>query len=831
MLEITTGLEKQLDSQTPQYRKQVLLYVKKWNGSAYVFDDAVDITDYITSDGGVSPILWKLDKVKYNQWELSNCTITFNNSKQKFKQGFENGFFGTDKLLYGSKIVVKAGAKIYDESTETEYIFTGFIYQDPTYRPDGKTVDIVLRGHLANFSEFAAETISTPVTDELVGSGSGTEFTVTNDGSGFTAAYSSVKKGLTVGGAGSATELLPDDDFTLSDENDYDNPLKVTLNQALLGTESLWVTYVYWFKDKSIEWIVGQICDTVGVTAPNREISPAIFSTDATNNFTQTDETDFDLGTNTNTEQSTGEVLLKQTFHADNKISVSWTDNSVTNFVYPVSGYDATSIRCIVDSGDPSQHYYAYTAATETVGTWIFNKWGGSEAGGPVYFHFISDTGNPTSTNGYALKISGIYLYLVEITAGSETILANAILTTLSGQAYHEIRISRDSSGNFNLLIRVRISSTWQNQNYLLNWATDTTHNTPGYIIAEVHKFLSGGSSFLFSDIAESDLVQTNFGDYYPYGIYETPTIDGTASLTTWGRVLASAANATNTSSVIQWAESSDDITYSSYVDIENTGTLPATERYVKIRMVFNSDGSATPTLAEWNIDWKTSTVTIPLVNLTGLNCYDALVQLAEMVSYEIGFKGNDVFIFRPRESTIASVGEINGDNFEGIDYLSEGIDRIFNRIDVQYGIYIKTVDSETEGDASPNSLEKYGLKEYGISSSQLLPAKSVNVADAIAPTVYAYTKDIRKRATLSVKFFVQFELGDILDVNIPENSVFPLWLWGDNDRKWGDTDIVYYNQAFAKSSFSLYNTPMRIEGIEFDVMAWKIKYDLVEVV
>jgi hypothetical protein len=819
MLDISDKLAARLNSQDPHYKLQVLLYVRTWNGSAYEFAAAQDITAYLKT---VSPISWKLDKEGYNEWRFSNATLTFDNSKQKFKQGLTSGFFGTDKIIFGSKIQIKAGAVDYLGATDTEYIYTGFVYQDPVYRPDEKTVDIAIRGHLSDFETYTAETISTLVEEEVIGSDSGTEFTVANNAS---ALLTELKKGAT---PATATVLLPSEDFSVSQENSHDLPLKVTLEQALVPGENLYATYRYWRTDQTIEAVVGEICDTVGIAEADRKIAPAVFATDAESTFSQTDKAGFDLGTFSGTKIDDGDdgVTLAETFLGDNLISPTWAIVSGSPIDFTFASLDATSI-VQARSGIAAS---AKTPSATATGTWAFYL----VRGQPITdFHFVSDTGDPSTSNGYALRVSAtaaggnIFLYLYRYDSGTPTVIWTSRIEDRTDYAT-EFKISRDSDGNINIFVRYWKENTeqWYETLKVLKAATDTTHNTAGFITVAFNAVASGLMQMY--GISEAALVQTDYGGHYPEATYTTPAIDGTSSLTKWGKIYSSISNPDGTSSYVEYAESDDDVTYSDFARVESTGNLPATKRYVKLRWHAFTSVNNTPMLVEWSLRYYTTTVTIPVVNLTGLNCYTTLVKLAEMVSYEIGFDGSDIFFFRPRNSTVSSIGTLTEKNVASIDYASDGLDRIYNRVNVQYGDYTKTVDSDTEAEAQPNSLKKYGLKEYTISSSQLLPAAHVNIAVAVAPTVYAFTKDLRRRATLTTKFFVQYELGDRLTVNIPDN-IFKLWKWGDTSVAFGDTDIVYYNVAFLGQVFSLYGVDMRIEGIEFDLENWQVKYDLVE--
>lgn len=789
MRTLADNLANGLLSQSPNYYKRAELHYRYWQTDHWAWGGPIDVSDDIVD---VTPLKWKFDADYYGQFSAANCTCTFQNNRNQWKSGNVFGHIWDTRVLNGSQIKLVCGTIDPDGTENPLYIFTGYILSEPIYNPDGKTVDIQLSGRISILENTSAELVSIAVTDEVLGADSGTAFVTANVATGIIV---EVKKGSTVGGAGAATALLESKDFSITNLNNHDAGATITLEEALVAGQSLWVTYKYWYTDKTIEWIVSELCTAAGVTAT--DISPAQFENDVKTTFSQSDAADFDLGTDTDTDHSTGDVLIATTF-------------------------PRTTLSSYTDGGG-----YYYYAQVLSEGTWqvLYPL----IPGGSSTEHFISDTGNPATSSGYALKItqsgttigqSSIILYRYD--SGTPTVLySGGALPVSNGVA---VRISRDSSGVFRVWVYVGLSPQWVSLGAI---ATDTTYSTSAYWATNILP-----SAFYSRRI--DDEIATGSGSYVQTGNYVTPEIDGTASLTSWGKLVTSEAKPAGTSTVLEWREKDSGGSFGAWTAVNGDGTIGAVKQIIQLRWTAFADTTQTlsPTLAEWSIDYFTSQITIPVVNLTGLSCKSAIEEMANMCAYQMGFNAVDTFIFKPRSSTVSPAFTFDNSNIIELSKITDGSERVYNSIDVSFGIYNKHIDSVTNGDAQPNSIDIFGTKSFSFSSANLLPAENVDLAYAIAPTIYNYTAPARRRILLASKFALALELGDAVTLNVEEPDVIRLWRWGDGDVQYGQNNIVYYSDidSVVPNMLSLYGVTARVEGVEFDIMSWKTTFDLVEV-
>ena len=662
MQTLSTELKNTLNSATPKYTAQVLLYRNYWNGSAFEYLDPIDVTDQV-QQGGIGSIQTKFDTESFEKWTNSNVNITLRNERSQWLEGNPDGYYPSSEYrLFNTKVVIKVGAELEDGTSALVYAFTGYLSDDNVTYPDDRSIQFAVLDHMTIFDQRNAEEVGTVVTNECVGSGSGTAFTTANKAVGI---ITSVKKGLTASGASAATELDSGTDYSVSNLNEHDLVATITLETALNSDQSVWVTYTYWYLDKKLEWIVEKLCDLCGVT--NRSISPAVFY-----------------------------HSIKSTFSE--------------------SGSAFAGTRSYLQIGYSETRWYDLATHTETTGLYLI----------------------PTEQHTYSLY--------------------------------------------------------------------------PQYLLYDT------------------------FGCA---GTYISPVIDAGADVTSWGQFNANYNTGVRGTAAFAWRESSDSSTWSGWTDIAVGATVPATKRYLQLRFTSTPTGDINgwpqnfPNLVSWSVAYYYSTTTIPVVNMTGMSVQDAIEALAQMCCYEIGFTAQDVFVFRPRSSSSSATETFDASKIESIDSINSGDTRVYNRVSVTFGDYKRTVDSNTQGEASPNSIDLRGIREYSISNGNFLPPDSADLAYAIAPTVYEYVKEQRRRLRVTTKMALAQELGDVVEVKLSPDDFLKLWKWGDGSVRYGSKlpNVVYYNEAYLLARLPLYDVDFRVEGIEYDDTEKKTTFDLTEVI
>jgi hypothetical protein len=813
MQSVTQDTKDLLQSTNPTYSKYVGLYRNYWNGSSYELATVQEITNDIVDAG---KLMWKFDKEGFNVWSVGNVTLTLRNEKQQWKHGNPRGYFPTNYLITGSKIRIQIGT-----TGEKVYVFTGYVRRDPIMDMDGKTITITVEGSMSVFKSFNAEDISTTVTDEVLGTDSGTVFTTANVGVG---PYI-IKKGTTAGGAAAATELKPSVDFEVADHSTLATAMTVTLTDALIAGQSLWISYKYWYTNKSIDWIVEQAMILCGITSYT--ISPIVFSVDIENTWTQTLQADWEADTLINIDTTSSVNSFKQKwFLVDDFSDGQYTTNPFwAMYAYGGGAVTAAAQYLSCTSAGINSGAAANTFITKSTGTW---RWKGytdtqndSTIGG-FWFFLTQDPYVVYTGYGIVTKASTGHAYFARRIGDDYTELAD--LGAVAFNAWKEWRVTRNSSGTFNIYYEGVLKGT----------ATDTT-----YAASErFHVAAYSGSAIRVDDIYLSNAEDgTSAFDGDQAASLVSTVQDMTASLSLITTLTAiytlyggTVTIYTYTSDTVDFSAGNDP---AGYVQIGETGTiLSALKRYIKFKILITtvaSTYSVTPVVDSVVVRYYTSSTNIEFLDFTGMTVEDLLTKLAELCNYEMAFTASEEFIFRPRSTTVSSVMDFRSStNVVRLQQITDGVDRIYNQVEAKFGTYVKVADATA--DAEPNSITKYGKRKYTISSDSLLPSTNANLAYAIAPTVLAYTKNPRRRCqcvTLSLPFL---ELGDKVTLYYNEPTAFRQWKWGDTDVVWGQSDIEYYDDATVPLRVAFWAVVMRIEGMELEWFnKWESTFDLVE--
>lgn len=780
MKQISTSLTQALNSQTPRYYKKILLYKRVWNSETlqYDFTSASDISKYLVE---ISPVKWKLDTEAYSTWSCANTNLVLNNLDKKFTPGAQNSFFAEEENFFGSKVEVFGGAST-SQGKEDLLLFRGFILSCAQEYPEDKTISITLKGELEKLSSFSAEQISNTATNELLGQDEGQEFYTINFGVGV---ILEVKQGATLE---TAQTLQPSLDYKISSLNDINQGAKIKLTNALTTGQSLWISYIYWWQNKSLAWLAGQIAETAN--SQNTDIDDVSFEHAITNTFEQPAFASFDEGTLENVEISSNTLQLENNFLKDAEFS--WTTLEKPSNV----SFTFTPTSAWLSSGLLSSPAAAYTPSTQAYGTWQIDascNW--TDEANQLNF-FISSTNNYRTTNGYCLThfkygnnmICGLY----RVDNGSLVLLRAGTYALGSHITKIKYRLSRDDSGNFYLWIKALEPSTsdWQ---FLGLLATDNTYTQSNYLVIKMQNNGYQG----IENICLSPLCATGTGETSPKGNYLSPIIDGGEYLINWD--IFSVNQTLNLGSAKTFWRAKDTLedSWTEWTEITNSQTPATQKRYLQLKWsaTSNSEQTSSPVLNNWSLVYYTNSVNIALVNTYQKNCLEIMQDLALLSGFIIGYKTDGTFLFKKRTYPEPSLTLTKGEIIN-IEYQNSGIDKLFNRVCVNFGTYQEVKDNSLENLTHPNLIDKYGLKELKISAGTLLPPENANLALAAVSAIYAQVCQVKKRAVINAKFLPQIELGDTLLI-----------------------DYANYLE-----------TEMSVEGLEFDLENWTLRLDLKEV-
>lgn len=214
--------------------------------------------------------------------------------------------------------------------------------------------------------------------------------------------------------------------------------------------------------------------------------------------------------------------------------------------------------------------------------------------------------------------------------------------------------------------------------------------------------------------------------------------------------------------------------------------------------------------------------ITLGVCNLTNMSVFQALKELAALAMYEMGFDANDKFFFRKRQRT-TEVKTIGDDQIISMDNVQYDMSRLKTRVVVGYGEYTEVVDSDTQQEPHPTNKEKYGERIYEISGSQLLPADNVDLAYAVAPTIYSELSKLRLTLSIKTVLDLELELGDYVRI-VHKNNLFDGNGFAEGDGKPSDD-----GKQKGEGTSSAFYMKCKVVGIRADFNKRITSLDLID--
>lgn len=823
MQSVSNNLTSEQLRQDQYYTRTVEVYKRYWNGSAYVWEATPTIVDEYVKD--ISIVKWKLDVTNFNEWKASNFQIVLTNTRNYFSEIEPNGFWNTGSnapyIPTMTKIRIKIGQKLEDGSIEELYIITGLIDKALNFNEEDNTVQIDCIGLDAYLAKTPVDLYSTKITNEYRG-------IFPWDTNSIQTYHTNVLEITRVYHVPTAQTLKENVDYTVSNLGVKDARATITFKNIEITEDApqsihFYIDYKIAHTDKDPSWVVEQLLQSAGITSYTVE------------------DTEFDNSYEIYEDQTNSDYLKEGTTKTnidiyDNAVKIGlqlfddFSDDDYTNnptwTAYGASTVPGYGVDVVDKKMQLRKVQHVKANSTTAVGTWEIKL---KIKNCAIYIYFMSTYGYGSSSDiGYHIEYAPSIgnLRLVKDTGSTSTILGESAVE-ISDDEWFTIRITRDSSGNTNVYLNGVLKVS----------ATDNTYTTTNYfLIREAATTTSKAYETLVDYVAiDSNVVAA--GSYKSSAIYESKVIDGGAGLESWNRFKYTLSGSyigttykieTYTSDTSDFSSGNDpngwvEITYGT------TGTINSVaKRYLKYRITLTSTGGATRTLRDLRIYYSTKSAKIPILYIRNMNTLAAIRAIASMVSYEIGFDVDDSYFYRKRTTIGDPVLEIDAKtNLEKELLYDTGIDKIYNKVRVTYGIYKEEVDSNTEGETAPTSIDKYGERLYTLSGASFLTNDTANFSLAIAKAIYSYASTPKKRVKVRIKLLAQLQLGD--KVKYLREHKFGRWLWGDTDRTYGDEsdpDFVYYSDPDTNG----WNIVMRIEGIEFDIENARMTLDLVEV-
>lgn len=190
------------------------------------------------------------------------------------------------------------------------------------------------------------------------------------------------------------------------------------------------------------------------------------------------------------------------------------------------------------------------------------------------------------------------------------------------------------------------------------------------------------------------------------------------------------------------------------------------TEKLIFVSL-FSTSGAIAPIQRESLINFKTRTVLVSMANFGTQSILDVIKELAKIADFEIGLDGSGAFFFRNKQTSPLPVLVLDDSNVEKVNTFTPGWDRVYNSIRASFGSFIKEINSITQGEAAPTSINKFGVRALQVGGGNLVFQTDVDLATVMAKRYFDRYHLPKRRATLTARFMPEMELGDRVTLGI----------------------------------------------------------------
>lgn len=750
-------------------KKRLLLYRRKWNADILKYaleTKPIDVTDLLIEAGSIK---MALDTDEVDKWDASNVTLIFNNDLNCFKEGLTGGLF-ENAVLWGSKVVYNIETAERGAPTASITVFTGYVYSSPVFRDNGNRLELTVTSSLDALEYVSAESFCLTKTDELAtavtsqnSKDQGKEFATAETGVGY---VDEVKYGADFE---SAQTLSAGNDYDLSDTNEYTKPAVIKLKFTPTVGYKMWLSYRYWHKDMKIEDIVNSLLDLSGTS--NRAVEQAQFSTQGIEYVDDVQHKNYNLFCSFDG----NDVVVPQFPRNDDR---QWySGNMEWRFNVGRKTYTESTLRVrfptrgFLGLMSPNAPFYSGANVER-------NSWGSitlyGENGLSISISYTNPNSNIRVTISLTANGNTQTLYVGQNVGIAGFDFKDTGLELLAVGIYNNGWINTDAG-----VYKIFIGGVWNDFFNQITMRLQSGTNYQGQLSSQI--------SWRESNLIESEYTGKTIYSFFTYffsteGTFATqPKMRIFAELTeegtSWNQFTYTKSIVSDGVGAFTYSTSEDGETWSAEASIDNGSRINSSAHYLRIYLTITSYPGYI-TAENILISSFVSYIPIPLVNMAGLTVGDAIAQLAQMVSYEIGFNQDGVFFFRPRAASYTAI-ELSPNQLIDVSTHSADIEDFANRVSVSFGQFSSIVDDNTEGKSHPNSIDTYGIHEKEISDSNLIPADNVDISYAVALSNYEVLSHLGYTARVECIPFLELELGDKITVCAENTNIA--------DKNWSD--------------------------------------------
>jgi hypothetical protein len=803
--DVWARLDGKVDDVKIQYKRRY------YNGSAIVYEDnwtdvrAGEIVD-------VGNVTDALDEPFRNAYTIGAVPLTLDNSSGKWFKGVNSpSIFAPDAVAavgyirYWTSFRICYGYQKADGSYEYVSEFTG-IAGSPKFDYQGRTVQFMISSRGARLEATTASDVSDAVT--------GGACTPANANSILTSFVTNATGIFSVDKVYVGGVLQQANSYAVTGVDAPGGGAEIKFNSAPSAGAVTWDGYT-WKADIAFDTLAGLLCDLAAITSSDRAISAVVFSGGLTSNMTVDTQGDWAgttpaIGvtpTNVSTNKFPGSFVQSWRYIDD------WDDGDFTanpqwlagSSIHPTdyTGWSISGGK--LQAATPTYQLYTFPNDPAMVrGSWELEEFFCTS--GEIRFYPFCRTRSIGFTPvwneqiGYCLRlVYGSPHYTLELRyiniAGSETVLATVQIDPVAADVY---RMCRDGSGNW---------TVFRNAAQIFSGIVENTIVEDSY---GWHVMLRATGSATFGKVKytpEYDLAAppATVADAVWEGTY-----DFGQAPASWGPVTVTSAANGGTIVVKTASKANSGDPYSAYSIVTGDVTTggvnnAAVARFAKLRIELTIPAGQcvlSPEVQYAQVSALLSQSNLSLASfLRGKSAWDAMQTLARVPNYEIGFKGDGSFYFRPKTPGPA-VMTIDAKALVGVLDYDDGEDGVQNVGYVNFNGYSVRYDAAAAGEAAPTSEKIYGRRLPNGGSpgsppqaedfSDVFFPGDINLALSMAQSTYEERKDAKRKVTIRVRYVPWLESGDVVTLNfaIDPKTLNPIF--GDDLVDWASPDASF---------------------------------------
>lgn len=647
--------------------------------------------------------------------KLNNCGVTF------------GGVFGGSTLynpwegsIDFNETYIKVNGEYWFNGAHFFYkpqatpLFTGVIKELPAHKPDKYQVDLKLVSPLEMLKDIEAKDFSDKVTGEaLTYQGTDSDghriYWTTGIGvGGFDAVYADGAK------------LFEGIDFETDQLNLYGTHAVVTIINSAYYSATITADYYTWKTGLTVEQIVSGLVALGGYTSANEDIRDVIWQTSVRTSVAPTAL--FTLGYTPNNSNGFNFTGGGNSLWGSNLAPNTWLHAQSIypdNFIYELTIGVASYNRTYVFLGEMRPNPDWYNQPT------LYNG-----------FSFTSD---------YASSIDCVF---TQNGVGTNFTLwasnSNKIYIKKTGNVYEFYTDQQYAPG-------VQYTAT---ANFDLNFGGQNLHA------------YNRDQKYYLPALLSQKLTDTDTGivlDKCGIAYQVTQGVE-----TSWVSIEAEKSNDdAHTSIKYRTSDNGTDFTAWNATDLGSD--LGVSSKIIQFVLTSTNAGNAAD-FSNVVVYYLGSTLTLQLVNLSGLTVLEALQDFALISGYEFGVDRNGVFFFRPRVSSTNPVYELGHDEVVKVDTVKKNLSDFFTKLTLTFAQVPLEFYANTG--ARPTPIDKYGVINKEIDKPDIVNYDNPELAQAIGPQLLEVYSALPNVIQATGKLNLALELADIVSLRRNYNLI-----------------------------------------------------------